>query len=122
MTPRVACTTNETVRKGFVSGEFSVTIDSICQRTRAGYLSILQSQDFKSNRSMKAARKNQLTHERLLQFGFAYAPPLIIAAAFSNKVFDSLESGSKMVDQITKETAPSRRGLHTLMTALVGQE
>ena len=25
---------------------------------------------------MKAARKNQVTPERLMQFGFAYAPPL----------------------------------------------
>jgi hypothetical protein len=29
----------------------------------------------------------------LTEFGFAYAPPLIIGAAVSNKVFDSLESG-----------------------------
>src|SRR5207249_3801858 len=86
---------NETVRKGFVSGEFSVTIDSICQRTRARYLSILQSRNFKSNRSMKTAKKNQVTPERLMQFGFAYAPPLIITAAVSNKVFDPLSSESK---------------------------
>ena len=71
---------------------------------------------------MKAARKNQVTPERLMQFGFAYAPPLIIAAAVSNKVFDSLESGSKTVDQIGKETGASERGLRMLMNALVGLE
>jgi ubiquinone/menaquinone biosynthesis C-methylase UbiE len=71
---------------------------------------------------MKAARKNQVTPERLMQFGFAYAPPLIIAAAVSNKVFDSLESGSKTVDQISKETGASARGLRMLMNALVGLE
>jgi ubiquinone/menaquinone biosynthesis C-methylase UbiE len=71
---------------------------------------------------MKAARKNQVTPERLMQFGFAYAPPLIIAAAVSNKVFDSLESGSKTVDQISKETGASERGLRMLMNALVGLE
>jgi len=71
---------------------------------------------------MKAARKNQVTPERLMQFGFAYAPPLIIAAAVSNKVFDSLESGSKAVDQISKETGASERGLRMLMNALVGLE
>jgi SAM-dependent methyltransferase len=71
---------------------------------------------------MKAARKNQVTPERLMQFGFAYAPPLIIAAAVSNKVFDLLESGSKTVDQISKETGASERGLRMLMNALVGLE
>ncbi|PYK88389.1 MAG: methyltransferase [Verrucomicrobia bacterium] len=57
-----------------------------------------------------------------MQFGFAYAPPLIITAAVSNKVFDSLESGSKTVDQISKETGASARGLRMLMNALVGLE
>ena len=71
---------------------------------------------------MKTAKKNQITPERLMQFGFAYAPPLIIAAAVSNKVFDSLESGSKTVDQISKETGASARGLRMLMNALVGLE
>ena len=71
---------------------------------------------------MKAAKKNQVTPERLMQFGFAYAPPIIIAAAVSNKVFDSLESGSKTVDQISKETGASARGLRMLMNALVGLE
>jgi hypothetical protein len=71
---------------------------------------------------MKTAEKNQVTPERLMQFGFAYAPPLIIAAAVTNKVFDSLESGSKAVDQISKETGASERGLRMLMNALVGLE
>jgi len=71
---------------------------------------------------MKTAKKNQVTPERLMQFGFAYAPPLIITAAVSNRVFDSLESGSKTVDQISKETGASARGLRMLMNALVGLE
>jgi hypothetical protein len=71
---------------------------------------------------MKATKKTQVTPERLMQFGFAYAPPLIIAAAVANKVFDSLESGSKAVDQISKETGASERGLRMLMNALVGLE
>jgi SAM-dependent methyltransferase len=71
---------------------------------------------------MKTAKKNQVTPERLMQFGFAYAPPLIIAAAVTNKVFNSLESGSKAVDQINKETGSSERGLRMLMNALVGLE
>jgi hypothetical protein len=67
-------------------------------------------------------QETQVTPERLMQFGFAYAPPLIIAAAVANKVFDSLESGSKAVDQISKETGASKRGLRMLMNALVGLE
>ena len=57
-----------------------------------------------------------------MQFGFAYAPPLIIGAAVSNKVFDSLANGAKTVEQISKETGASVRGLRAIMNALVGLE
>jgi len=36
--------------------------------------------------SMPKNEQPQVTPERLMQFGFAYAPPLIIGAAVSNKV------------------------------------
>ena len=42
---------------------------------------------------MKKRETKKLTPERLQQFGFAYAPPLIISAAVNNKVFDTLEDG-----------------------------
>jgi ubiquinone/menaquinone biosynthesis C-methylase UbiE len=71
---------------------------------------------------MKNHKKNQVTPERLMQLGFAYAPPLIISAAASNKVFDSLEKGPKSAEQISKETGASERGLRLLMNALVGLE
>jgi len=71
---------------------------------------------------MKALKKDQVTPERLMQFGFAYAPPLIIGAAASNKVFDLLESEPKTVEQISKETGASERGLRAIMNALVGLE
>ena len=57
-----------------------------------------------------------------MQFGFAYAPPLIIGAAVSNKVFDSLATGAKTVAQLSKETGASTRGLRAIMNALVGLE
>ena len=38
------------------------------------------------------------TPERLQQFGFGYAPPLIISAALNNKVFDALQAGAKTVE------------------------
>src|SRR5438067_529370 len=64
--------------------------------------------------------KKQITSERLQQLGFAYAPPLIISAAVSNKVFDALENGAKTVEQVSKETGASVRGLRAVMDALVG--
>ena len=55
-----------------------------------------------------------------MQFGFAYAPPLIISAAAGNKVFDALENGAKTAEQVAKETGASPRALRILMNALVG--
>jgi ubiquinone/menaquinone biosynthesis C-methylase UbiE len=72
--------------------------------------------------SKKAGKKNQLTPERLMQLGFAYAPPLVIGAAVSNKIFDTLESGPKTVAQVSTQTGASGRGLRILMNALVGLE
>ena len=89
---------------------------------RARYLSILQFENFKSNIPMKTHTKKQVTPERLMQFGFAYAPPLVIGAAVSNKVFDALEAGPKAVGQVSKETGASERGLRAIMNALVGLE
>ncbi|HET9418758.1 MAG TPA: class I SAM-dependent methyltransferase, partial [Chthoniobacterales bacterium] len=76
----------------------------------------------KANMPRKSRRKKQVTPERLMQFGFAYAPPLIIGAAVNNQVFDTLESGAKTVDQVSNQTAASRRGLSAIMNALVGLE
>ena len=71
---------------------------------------------------MKKRKTKKLTPERLQQFGFAYAPPLIISAAVNNKVFDTLEAGAKTVEQLQKETGGSARGLRAIMDALVGLE
>ena len=53
---------------------------------------------------MNTSERDQVTPERLMQVGFAYAPPLIIAAAVRNKIFDSLVNGAKSAEQISKET------------------
>jgi ubiquinone/menaquinone biosynthesis C-methylase UbiE len=71
---------------------------------------------------MKKPETKKLTPERLQQLGFAYAPPLIISAAVNNKVFDTLQSGPKTLEQIKKETGGSGRGLRAVMDALVGLE
>src|SRR6266581_5095390 len=111
---------NEVVRSLFSLGELFDTIDWICEHCHARYLSILRSKKTKSTMPKKASKKKQVTPERLMQFGFAYAPPLIIGAAVSNKVFDTLESGAKTVEQVVKETGASERGLRTIMNALIG--
>src|ERR1043166_5447640 len=72
--------------------------------------------------STPAPTQNQVTPERLMQFGFAYAPPLIIGAAVSNKVFDTLAEGPMTADQVSKKTRASVRGLRMIMDALVGLE
>jgi hypothetical protein len=55
-----------------------------------------------------------------MQFGFAYAPPLIIGAAVSSKIFDTLETGPKTVKDVSQTTGASERGLRAIMNALVG--
>lgn len=69
---------------------------------------------------MKKHKTKNLSPERLQQFGFAYAPPLIISAAVNNKVFDALQRGPKTVEQIKRETGASQRGLRAIMDSLVG--
>src|SRR5437773_6435200 len=69
---------------------------------------------------MKKHKKKQVTPERLMELGFAYAPPLIVGAAVENKVFDSLRDEAKTVEQISKQTGASQRGLRSVMNALIG--
>src|SRR6266446_5608413 len=102
---------NEVMRSAFSLGELFDTVDWICERCDARHLSILRSKKAKSTMPKKAFKKRQVTPERLMQFGFAYAPPLIIGAAVSNKLFDTLESGGKTVKQVSKTTGASQRGL-----------
>ena len=67
----------------------------------------------------KTRMKKHVTPERLREFGFAYAPPLIIGAAVSNRVFDSLENGPKSADEVAKQSGASERGLRMIMNALI---
>src|SRR6266480_3712892 len=111
--------TKEVVRKGFSLAELSTPKDSsaLC-KSRFGFADVKALHDCRS--SMKRPKKDQVTPERLMQFGFAYAPPLIIGAAVSNNVFDTLTDGAKTVEEVSKSTGASRRGLRAIMNALVG--
>jgi precorrin-6B methylase 2 len=63
-----------------------------------------------------------VTPERLMQFTFGFAPPLIIEAAIRHRVFDVLDAGAKTVDNVCAETRTSQRGMSALLNALTGLE
>src|SRR5882724_13514406 len=64
-------------------------------------------------------QKPAVTPERLMQFAWGYAVPLLIEAALEQKVFDRLEPGPKTADQLAAESGASPRGLRMIMNALV---
>ncbi|MDE3202037.1 MAG: methyltransferase [Acidobacteriota bacterium] len=57
-----------------------------------------------------------------MQMAWGYAPPLILESAIRHKVFDVLDAGPKMLDQLSEATGASRRGLRAIADALVGLE
>lgn len=61
-----------------------------------------------------------VTPERIYQFAFAYAPPLVLEAAIRHRVFDVLDSGPKSIREIGLETGASERGLTAILNVLVG--
>src|SRR2546426_12392287 len=64
----------------------------------------------------------KVSPERLMQFGSGYAPPLIIGAAVANKVFDTVAGGPRSIEEVSRQTGASTRGLRAIMNALVGLE
>ena len=71
---------------------------------------------------MATASATQVTPERIMQFTFGFAPPLIIEAAMRHRVFDALDEGAKTIETLCAETQTSLRGLRALLNALVGLE
>ena len=61
-----------------------------------------------------------VTPERILQFSFGFAPPLVIEAAVRHRVFDSLAKQPLPLDALAEATGASRRGLVAIADALVG--
>jgi ubiquinone/menaquinone biosynthesis C-methylase UbiE len=61
-----------------------------------------------------------VTPERIMQFAWGYAPPLILEAAIRHHVFDTLDAGSKTISEVHTATGASERGLTAIMHALVG--
>jgi SAM-dependent methyltransferase len=69
---------------------------------------------------MATASATQITPERIMQFTFGFAPPLIIEAAIRHRVFDVLDRGANTIEELCAETQTSLRGLRALLNALVG--
>src|ERR1700733_4318579 len=68
---------------------------------------------------MAATNKTPLTPERIMQFAWAYAIPLIIESAIRNSIFDALNAGPKTIEQLARQTKASPRGLRAVLDALV---
>ena len=60
-----------------------------------------------------------VTPERIMQFAWGYAPPLVLEAAIRHRVFDLLDSGPKTVQELHTEAGASERGLAAIANALV---
>lgn len=62
----------------------------------------------------------QVTPERIMQFAWGFAPPLILEAAIRHQVFDQLDAGPMTIQQLSDATGASVRGLKSISDALVG--
>jgi SAM-dependent methyltransferase len=71
---------------------------------------------------MPIAPAAPITPERIMQFTFGFAPPLIIETAIRHRVFDLLDEGAKTVEKLCDQTQTSLRGLRAILNALVGLE
>lgn len=69
---------------------------------------------------MSSAASAPLTPERIFQFAWGYAPPLVLEAAIRHRVFDVLDAGPMTLTQIHEATGASKRGLSAILNFLVG--
>jgi hypothetical protein len=69
-----------------------------------------------------AEKDKPLTPERIQQFGWGYAPAMILEASVRLGVFDALDAGPKTAAQVVSQTGASPRGAAMLLNALVGLE
>lgn len=68
------------------------------------------------------AQSAPVTPERILQFGWAYAVPLVLEAAIHHRVFDVLDGSPMTLAELAHATGASRRGLAAIANMLVGFE
>src|SRR6516162_8238781 len=70
--------------------------------------------------TMPSSATPRVSPERLMQFTFGFAPPLMIETAIRCGIFDILDKGTKPLDALCVETGTSPRGLRMVLDALVG--
>ncbi len=63
---------------------------------------------------------NSSTPDRIMQFVWAFAPPLVIEAAVRHRMFDVLAEHPLALDELVRATGASARGLAAIADALVG--
>jgi precorrin-6B methylase 2 len=61
-----------------------------------------------------------VTPERITQFVWGFAPPLVIDAAVRHRVFDVLAEQKLRLDELAQATGASSRGLNAIVDVLVG--
>jgi len=61
-----------------------------------------------------------VTPERIYQFAWGFAPPLVLETAIRHRIFDVLDSGAKSFQEIHAATGASERGLRAILNFLVG--
>lgn len=69
---------------------------------------------------MSASSNPSVRPDRIMEMIWGYAPPLILATAVHNKVFDLLDAGPKTVEELAQASGNSPRGLRAIMNAMVG--
>lgn len=72
--------------------------------------------------SAAPAKSAPVTPERIMQFAWGYALPLIIEAALHHGIFDALDQGSKTLAELGKVSGASERGLTAILNVLVAME
>lgn len=61
-----------------------------------------------------------VTPERIMQYIWAFAPPLVIEAAIRHRVFDVLAGQNRTLGELVQATGASARGIAAIADALVG--
>ena len=69
---------------------------------------------------MRDASSPAISPERLMQYTFGFAPPVIIDAGIRLRIFDLLDEGAKTAGELSAATSTSARGLRIVLNALVG--
>src|ERR1700683_4603891 len=69
---------------------------------------------------MATSAPSHITPNRLMQFAWGYAPPMIINAAVQHGVFNQLAEGAKTAEELATGAGVPMRGIRIITNALVG--